>query len=75
MKLIAVIATSAVLLGAYAENNGLTATRPDARPFAEARSECWAESMNSAGYAATAAQARAYETCMARNGWADRRAP
>jgi hypothetical protein len=31
--------------------------------------------MNNAGNAATAAQERAYNTCMARNGWADPRMP
>jgi hypothetical protein len=72
-KLMAVVATSVVLLSACAENHGRTATRPDARPFAEARAECWAESMNIAGYAASGAQTRAYDACMARNGWADLR--
>ena len=54
----AVVATSVVLLGACAENHGLTATRPDARPFAEARAECWAESMNIAGFGASGAESR-----------------
>jgi hypothetical protein len=47
--------------------------RPDARPFAASHAECWETAMNNAGNAATAAQTRAYDACMARNGWADRR--
>ncbi|HEX2113584.1 MAG TPA: hypothetical protein VHM01_04190, partial [Alphaproteobacteria bacterium] len=70
----AVIATGAAILAGCAENNGMTQTRPDARAFAEAHSECWALAMNTAGNAATAAQSRIYDACMARQGWADRRA-
>jgi hypothetical protein len=67
------LAAGAVALGACAANNGMTQTRPDARPFADANAECWEVSMNIAGFGATSPQARAYESCMARNGWADRR--
>jgi hypothetical protein len=72
-RLLVVIATGAALLAGCAENNGMTRTRSDARTFGEAHSECWALAMNSAGNAATAAQSRVYDACMARHGWADRR--
>lgn len=68
-----VIATSALVLAACAENEGMSMTRSDARPFQEAHSECWVESMNIAGFAATMPQVAAYKACMARYGWADQR--
>jgi hypothetical protein len=76
MRLLIAVAAGAVLLGACAADpasRGMTQTRPDARPYAEAHSECWAVSMNNAGNASTAPQVRAYDACMARYGWADRR--
>ena len=73
MRMLIAMAAGAALLGACAPNGGLTQTRPDARPFAEAHSECWSLGMNSAGNAATAAQTRTYDACMARYGWADQR--
>jgi hypothetical protein len=73
MRTLIAVAAGAVLLGACAANGGLTQTRPDARPYAEAHAECWAVAMNSAGFGATAAQTSAYDACMARNGWADLR--
>lgn len=72
-KVLATIAISAAILTGCAENNGMTRTRPDARAFGDAHAECWAAAMNSAGNAATAAQTRTYDSCMARNGWADTR--
>jgi hypothetical protein len=69
----AVITTGAVILAGCAENRGFTKMRDDARPFAEAHSDCWQTSMNIAGFAATAAQVQAYDSCMARNGWSDQR--
>lgn len=42
-------------------------------PFNEANSRCWTVSMNIAGFGATMPELDAYEACMARNGWADRR--
>lgn len=41
--------------------------------FNDANAQCWTVSMNNAGYGATMAQLAAYNTCMARNGWEDRR--
>jgi hypothetical protein len=73
MRLLAAAAIAATFLTGCAENNGMTRTRADARPFDEAHSECWVVAMNNAGHAATAAQTRAYDACMARAGWADRR--
>jgi hypothetical protein len=70
---LAVIAASATILTACAENRGFTQTRSDARPFGEAHEECWAQSMNLGGNAATGAQVSIYDACMARNGWADQR--
>ena len=72
-RLLAATAIVASVLAACAENNGMTRTRPDARTFGEAHAECWALAMNNAGNAATAAQSRAYDACMARHGWADAR--
>ena len=72
-RLLAATAIAASLLAGCAENNGMTRTRSDARTFGEAHAECWALSMNTAGTAATAAQSRAYDACMARHGWADAR--
>jgi hypothetical protein len=49
---------------------------PDSRrapSFDEANAQCWTVSMNNAGYAATAPQLAAYNACMKRNGWEDRR--
>lgn len=73
MRMLIAMAAGAALLGACAANGGMTQTRPDARAYGEAHAECWAAGMNSAGNAATAAQTRAYDACMARYGWADRR--
>jgi hypothetical protein len=73
MRFVIAIAAGAALLAACAENRGMTQTRPDARPFAEAHSECWATAMNIGGNSQTAAQQRAYDACMARYGWADQR--
>jgi uncharacterized lipoprotein YajG len=76
MKLVIAIAAGAALLGACAANpgtGGMTQTRPDARPYADAHSECWTVSMNNAGNAATGAQTRAYDACMGRFGWTDQR--
>jgi hypothetical protein len=72
------IAACVVMLAGCAENNGMTRTRAasgssDGRPFAEAHRECWVVAMNSAGNAQTQAQQRSYDSCMARNGWADQR--
>ena len=72
-KLLAATAIVASLLAGCAENNGMTRTRSDARTFGEAHAECWALAMNYAGNAASAAQSRAYDACMARHGWADSR--
>ncbi len=74
-RVLSLMAASVVLLTACAENNGFTQTRSDARPFRDANAECWETSMNIGGQAATMAQARAYDACMARNGWADGRSP
>jgi hypothetical protein len=41
--------------------------------FNEADAQCWVVSMNNAGYAATMPQLAAYNGCMLRNGWEDRR--
>ena len=41
--------------------------------FNEANARCWEASMNIAGFAATAPQQEAYNTCMVRNGWEDPR--
>jgi hypothetical protein len=41
--------------------------------FDEANALCWTVSMNNAGYGATIVQLQAYQTCMVRNGWEDRR--
>lgn len=49
---------------------------PDSRgamSFNEANAQCWAVSMNIAGYSATMPQLAAYNACMGRNGWEDRR--
>lgn len=67
------IAASMALLAACAENRGMTQVRPDARPFAEAHSQCWEVAMNIGGYSQTMAQQRAYDACLARNGWTDLR--
>jgi hypothetical protein len=72
-RLMAATAIAAAFLVGCAENNGMTRTRADARPFGEAHAECHAVAMNNAGNAATARQTRAYDACMARQGWADRR--
>ncbi len=73
MRMLIAMAAGAALLGACAANGGMTQTRPDARPYAEAHSECWTLAMNNAGNASTAPQLRAYDSCMARYGWADQR--
>jgi hypothetical protein len=73
IRFLAVVAVSATILAGCAENGGFTQTRPDARPFGEAHSECWAQSMNLGGNAATGAQVSIYDACMRRNGWADQR--
>lgn len=41
--------------------------------FEDAKAQCWAVSMNIAGFAATIPQLEAYKTCMMRSGWEDRR--
>jgi hypothetical protein len=46
---------------------------PEAKSFNEVNAQCWAVSMNIAGFSATAAQQEAYNACMVRNGWEDRR--
>jgi hypothetical protein len=73
MRLWIVMAASAALLGACAANRGLTQTRPDARPYAEAHAECWVVAMDIGGNSATYLQTRAYDSCMAQYGWADQR--
>lgn len=41
--------------------------------FKEANTQCWAVSMNIAGFGATIPQLEAYRTCMMRNAWEDHR--
>jgi hypothetical protein len=72
-RVLAATALGAAILAGWAQNNGLTQTRPDARPYADAHAECWTVAMNNAGQAATARQLQVYNTCMANNGWADKR--
>jgi hypothetical protein len=52
---------------------GYTQARSDATPYSEARAQCWNVGMAIAGAQADAPQWRAYNQCMARNGWEDRR--
>jgi outer membrane murein-binding lipoprotein Lpp len=72
-RFLALLTLGTALLAGCAANHGMTQTRPDARPHAEAHAECWERAMNIAGFGATAAQSQAYEACMARAGWADQR--
>jgi hypothetical protein len=65
---------SAGLLAACAqgESGGFTKMRADATPYADAHAECWGEAGSLlGGNAMDMARQRAFDNCMALNGWQD----
>jgi len=72
-RLYGAVVAGLILLSGCAENDGWSAMGTDAQPYRQAHADCWAVSMNNAGHAQTGAQMRAYDSCMARQGWADLR--
>ena len=59
--------------GGYRPATQVSGSSQQPASFDEVNAQCWTVSMNNAGYGATMAQAQAYQTCMARNGWQDQR--
>lgn len=69
----AVVSASVALAACAGPNNGYTPMRADAMAFSEAHERCNLAAMSISGAVPSGPQLNAYNACMARNGWEDRR--